>query len=91
MKKLVAMLVLLCGLVSAECVNPTGAGWKPMDSAPLDGTVIQIVNLDSKNTFYGLYKWNGTLWVDVGRNDGTVIHWLNPNEPCLMWQTVPKQ
>lgn len=36
--------------------------WHEIDSAPRDGTVIEIKNSYGIAPYYGLYKWDGLCW-----------------------------
>jgi hypothetical protein len=74
--------MLQAGARAAHGVND-GGGWVPMDSAPHDGTVIEIKNSYGVAPSYGLYRWiddMGGRWAQVGQDnssfdDGPKFSW----------------
>jgi hypothetical protein len=56
-------------------------GWKPIETAPKDGTEVLIFG----NGSYAVAHWNGTEWRDIGDigwagmygEDNQPTHWMN--------------
>jgi hypothetical protein len=102
-----AMLIVIFMLVISEMGNAqqchsiaaaSKGGWKPMDSAPRDGSVVELVQTHGIAPWYGRFKWTReTRGVDQRSN---AVHdispqatWVNVDEPsgviqddCLFWR-----
>lgn len=63
---LVFSLVSIFGFASCDSLSASSSGgWKPMASAPRDGTVVEMLETYGVAPWYGRYKWI---------KKGTVIH-----------------
>lgn len=57
-----------------------GGGWRPRETAPLDGTAVEIKNSYGVAPTYSLSKWDGRYWQHVnnpnsGTCDGAHVSW----------------
>jgi hypothetical protein len=57
-------------------------GWSKMDTAPRDGTVIEIKNCYGLLPTYGLHRWDGSSWRDAS----DPVRGLGSAEASFFWR-----
>lgn len=60
------MNALQAGAQQMRFGSSPSSDWRSMDSAPRDGTVVEVMCTYGVAPWYGLYKWNGTGWYKAG-------------------------
>ena len=97
-----ALLALSASALAGQTCPSVGAarigGWESIQSAPRDGTVIEILQTGLPGPWYGLYKWTATgrkIMKPSGAADdgqwsrvdpGTNYTAIPPSVICLAWR-----
>ncbi len=99
--KTVVLLILISASAFARCDSIAAAshgGWKPMSSAPRDGTVVEMIETYGVAPWYGIFKWTDEA-ISTDQNGNTVHfktskHWqqvdrnggLTDGDVCVFWR-----
>lgn len=103
MKKILAV-VFLCvtslNVYAQHCIAISAAstgGWKPLRTAPHDGTAVEVLRTYGVAPYYARYKWTATYIQDGKSFTDASAHWFNVDKPgrnilwdnrCDFWRPV---
>lgn len=67
----------------SNCLSQSsGNGWKTMDSAPKDGSVVELAQMHGLAPSYGLYKWVRGSWQSIKDEHKGM------SQDCAYWRPV---
>lgn len=89
-------LLLAPCLYSAQCLTIAASaygGWKPVSTAPRDGTIIEMLETYGVAPWYGLFKWDKSFSKSMTAVTGKP-YWQSIDKPstavsedkCLFWR-----
>lgn len=98
----IAILLALSGMAGAQTCSSlyasTANGWRPVATAPRDGTVVEMLETYGIGPWYGLFKWTDKIILkdDKGKNQEikTIPGWSSVDRgnvgvtesKCLFWR-----
>lgn len=90
MKMALVVFLLTCSVFCAaqrcDSINASySGGWKPVATAPRDGTVVEMLETYGIAPWYGRFKWVKGDWISAD-DPNRGVH----EDSCLFWRPLPK-